>query len=301
MNANDRFIIDESESSFRLDQVLTKRFLGRYSRAYFQKLIQEGLVLVNGLPVKKRLIPKIGDEIDVEFAVDQLIDLLPEKIPLKILYEDADIIVIDKPAGLVVHPAPGHWTGTFVHALVYHCRALLKVEGGLRPGIVHRLDKDTSGVMIAAKHSEAQRRLIQAFSLRQVVKEYVAITKGYPGDQTIDAPIGRSLKHRQKMAIVPLGKPAITHVHTIQKGKAYSFVRLRIETGRTHQIRVHLSSIGTPVLGDPLYGDLGINKVLKLKRQLLHAELLRLSHPMTQEVLEFKALLPEEFHLLYNH
>lgn len=288
-------IIEKDETSFRLDQILTERFRGHYSRTYFQNLIDQKLVLLNGEPVKKGIKPKEGDEIEIEFLYEAELDLKPEAIPLEILYEDNDLIAINKKVGMVVHPAPGNWSGTFVNALVYHCQALLQQVDRLRPGIVHRLDKDTSGVLIAAKHPEAQRRLIEAFAARQVQKNYLAIVIGNPGQKVVEAPIGRSPQNRQKMAAVSSGKAAYSTIETIKSGKMLSLVRIEPKTGRTHQIRVHLNFIGTPVLGDNLYGNIQLNKRLQIEQHLLHAESLKLQHPMTAKPLIITAPLPELF------
>lgn len=296
---NDQIFIEEGEETLRLDQVLAKRFQGHYSRTYFQHLISQDLVLVNGLPVKKRLKPRVGDEIEIEFAADQALDLTPEPIPLNIIYEDDDLLVINKPPGLVVHPAPGNWTGTFVNALLYHCQGL-KEQGSLRPGIVHRLDKDTSGVLIAAKNSIAQRLLIAAFAGREVYKSYIAITLGNPGDRVVEEPIGRHPVHRQKMTVLPSGRYAKSILKTVKKGKELSCVQIILETGRTHQIRVHLSYLGMPVLGDSLYGKQTTNRKWKADRQLLHAEVLRLKHPLTGKEMEFQAPLPVDIQTFIN-
>lgn len=294
MNEFEQIFVEPGEEIFRLDQILAKRFKERYSRTYFQKLIESNLVLVNGKPAKKRLRPALDDEIEVEFTQDPIVDILPENIPLSILYEDEDILVVNKQAGLVLHPAPGNWTGTFVNALVYHCRSL-ENEEGLRPGIVHRLDKDTTGVLIAAKNSYAQSKLIESFSQREVGKVYLAIAVGNPGNQQINAPIGRHPHFRQKMAVVEKGRNAETSVETLLSKGKLSFVKVKIKTGRTHQIRVHLSFIGTPVLGDSLYGSKGVNESLKAKRQMLHASELEIIHPRTLEKMIFHAPPPEDF------
>ena len=287
--------VEEGEELKRLDKLLFDRFGGTYSRTYFQKLIDEGLVLVNGERVKKRTKPEIGDEIEVEFSFTQEADLLPEPIPLNILYEDEDILVINKPPGMVVHPAPGNWTGTFANALLFHCNHLEVQAGDLRPGFVHRLDKDTIGVLLAAKNLQTQWKLTEAFAGRKVYKEYLAITLGNPGNRTIDLPIGRDTRNRQKMAVVETGKPAKSHIKPLQAGKELALLSVVIETGRTHQIRVHLSSVGAPVLGDAVYGRVGENKRFQCERQLLHASKLRFIHPVSGKEIEVEAPLPEDF------
>ncbi len=293
MNDSEIIFIEQNDDSLRLDQLLAAKFKGVYSRTYFQKLIEQGLVLVNGNPAKKRIIPVTNDEIEVEFAAEPTSEILPENIPLNVLYEDDDIIVINKPSGFVVHPAPGNWSGTFVNALIYHCKDLQ--NSGLRPGIVHRLDKDTTGVLIAAKNTYSQSRLIESFSKREVKKLYLAIALGNPGKQEIKAPIGRHPVHRQKMAIVETGREALSYVETLSVKEKLSLVQIDIKTGRTHQIRVHLSSINAPVLGDALYGNKSTNEKFQAKRQMLHASSLKIMHPRTGVEMEFHAPLPEDF------
>lgn len=296
------FIITEAECGERLDKILASRFQDVHSRTYFQFLIDQQLVLLNGQPIKKRIKPKVGDEIEVEFILTPEIDLKPESIPLDILYEDEHLIVINKPVGMVIHPAAGNWSGTFVNALLYHCQQLPQLENpSLRPGIVHRLDKDTSGVLIAAKTTWAQQKLVESFAARQVYKEYLAICVGNPGEGKVEAPIGRHPIHRKQMAIVQSGKPALTFYKTLAWNNPLSFVRVLISTGRTHQIRVHLKHRGTPVLGDPVYGQTSMNKQYSATHQFLHASVLRLKHPVTEKEMEFKAPLPEEMkHLLHK-
>lgn len=291
---SDLLIVTEEEAGERLDKLLARRFKEVYSRTYFQHLLDEQLVLLNGEPVKKRTKPQEGDEIEVEFAALPEIELSPESIPLTILYEDEALIVVNKPAGMVVHPAPGNWSGTFVNALLYHCKALPVEEGTLRPGIVHRLDKETSGVLVAAKTLEMQQKLTALFASRQVYKEYLAICIGNPSNGEINAPIGRHPIHRKQMAIVPSGKPAISHCHTIAWNGKLSVVQIVIATGRTHQIRVHLKYQGTPVLGDTLYGNPSINHYYGVRRQLLHASRIKMKHPLTEELLDIAAPLPED-------
>lgn len=287
--------VEEGDLDKRLDKLLFDRFGGVYSRTYFQKLIDEGLVLLNGEQVKKRTKPSIGDEIEVEFSFSVEETLKPEPIALSILYEDDDLLVVNKPAGLVVHPAPGNWTGTFANALLFHCKTLAVKEGDLRPGIVHRLDKDTSGVLLAAKNLQTQWKLIEAFAERKVYKEYVAITLGDPGNRTIDTIIGRDPKNRQKMAVTEKGKQARSIIKTLASNRDLALLSVVIETGRTHQIRVHLSSVGAPILGDSVYGRSAENKKYKCGRQLLHASKLRFQHPLTGKEIEVSAPLPEDF------
>lgn len=287
--------VEAGEEEKRLDKLLFDRFEGTYSRTYFQKLIDEGLVLVNGERVKKRTKPSVGDEIEVEFSFTREEALKPEPIPLNILYEDEDLLIVNKPAGMVVHPAPGNWTGTFANALLFHCNHLEVKEGDLRPGIVHRLDKDTSGCLLAAKNLQTQWKLIEAFAGRKVYKEYLAIALGNPGTRMIDAPIGRDPRNRQKMAVVEKGKVAKSHLKPLQASKELALLSVVIETGRTHQIRVHLSSVGAPVLGDSVYGRIGENKKFDCSRQLLHASKLRFTHPVSGKEIEVEAPLPEDF------
>lgn len=293
MDESDPLIASEEEAGTRLDVFLRKRFPD-YSRTYFQYLIEERLVLVNGNVAKKAAPLSDGDEIEVEFAATPEISLDPEPIPLDILYEDAYLLAINKPAGMVVHPAAGNWTGTFVNALLYHCK-LLPQGNTLRPGIVHRLDKETSGLLLAAKTEKTQQALVELFATRKVEKEYLAICLGNPGSRLIEAPIGRHPIKRKEMAVVEKGgKEAKTRCETLAHNPQFSFIRLFPETGRTHQLRVHLKYIGSPILGDPVYGNASINKKYGIYRQLLHAATLRLIHPITQEKLELQAPLPTD-------
>lgn len=288
----DLLIVTADEADERLDKLLANRFQGAYSRSYFQYLIDEQLVLLNGLPVKKKTKPSLGDEIEVQFVATPEIQLIPENIPLSIVYEDEYLLVVNKPAGMVVHPAPGNWTGTFVNALLFHCDSLHTSD--LRPGIVHRLDKETSGLLVASKTIEMQQKLTHLFASRQVYKEYLAICIGKPMDGEINAPIGRHPIHRKQMAIVPTGKAAISYCKALSWNEKLSLVQIIIATGRTHQIRVHLKYKGTPVLGDSLYGNSSINNFHQAHRQLLHAAKMKFSHPMTGEMLELSAPIRED-------
>lgn len=290
----DLLVVTEDEAGERLDKILARRFKEVYSRTYFQYLIDEQLVLLNGVPVKKRAKPQEGDEIEVEFASTPEIELTPEPIPFSILYEDEFLLAINKPAGMVVHPAPGNWSGTFVNGLLYHCSQLNAQDNSLRPGIVHRLDKDTSGILIAAKTLEMQQKLILLFAARQVYKEYWAICLGRPSDGEISAPIGRHPIHRKQMAVVPTGKQAISYVKSLGWNDKLSFVQVVIATGRTHQIRVHLKYKGAPILGDALYGNSSLNHYYGVQRQLLHAARIRFQHPLTGQQLELYAPPPAD-------
>lgn len=300
MSDEEIFFITEEEAGERLDKVLAKRFSQAGSRTYFQFLIDEEKVLLNGTPIKKRHKAKVGDEIEVEFVLTAELELKPENIPLDIIYEDESLIVIDKPPGLVVHPAPGHWSGTFVNALLYHCRdAFASVQSNpqtaMRPGIVHRLDKDTSGLLMAAKTPLAQQRLIEMFVNRQIHKEYLAICVGNPGVGAIDAPIGRHPIHRKMMTVTEeRGRKALTHYRVLSHNDKLSLVNVVIASGRTHQIRVHMKHRGHPVLGDDTYGLPHLNEEYGATRQLLHAYLLRFTHPITGKTIELKTEIPRD-------
>ena len=262
----------------------------KLSRTYFQWLISEGYVALNGTIVKKSAKLQAGDEIEVQFVPTQELDLVAEDIPLDILYEDEHMIAINKPVGLVVHPGPGNWKGTFVNALLYHCKTLAKTND-LRPGIVHRLDKETSGVLLGAKTHEMHGLLSALFSERKVEKRYYAICLGAPKSQTIDAPIARHPAQRKTMTVVETGgKSARTHIENIATNTTLSVLDVNLETGRTHQIRVHLRYINHPLLGDEVYGK----KQFGATRPLLHAHSLKFIHPITGVPLEIVAKVPED-------
>jgi 23S rRNA pseudouridine1911/1915/1917 synthase len=284
-------LVDPEEAGLRIDRLLTLRY-PLFSRTYFQKLIEDGFVLLNGEKIKKRLVPGEGDEIEVSFQCNPEISLEPENIPLEILFEDDHLLAVNKPAGMVVHPAPGHPNKTFVNALLYHCKDLKGVDR-LRPGIVHRLDKDTSGLLLAAKTDIAHHKLVESFSSRQIEKTYLAICLGKPVNTTINAPIGRHPTKRKEMAISVngRGKDAMTEIQVLAFNDRMSLVLAKPRTGRTHQIRVHLKHIGCPVLGDPVYGRATDWKV---ERQLLHAYRLDFLHPITSLPLSLLAPLPED-------
>ena len=281
----------------RIDRYLAEECPG-FTRSYLQKLIKEGQILVNGAPVKVSYPVKGGDSILIREAVRTLPLVEPEEIPLDILYEDKDLILINKPKGMVVHPAAGHYTGTVVNALLYHCPGDLSgINGVMRPGIVHRIDRDTTGVIVVCKNDIAHRKVAEQLKDHSVHRLYRAICMGNikEDDLCIDASIGRSRKDRKKMAVVPddQGKHAVTHVHVLERFGEATYIECRLETGRTHQIRVHLSDIGHPLLGDTVYGP--EKQPYKTEGQVLHAMVLGLIHPSTGEYLEREAPLPEYF------
>lgn len=265
------------------------------SRSHVRKLIDEGRVAVNGKPVKASYKTQAGDRVDVNLPDPEPLKICPEEIPLDILYEDADLIVINKPRGMVVHPAVGNYSGTLVNALLDHCDDLGGINDTLRPGIVHRLDKDTTGALVVAKNDLAQRSLTEQIKARTARREYLALVHGSPGPDSamIDAPIGRHPVDRKRMAVnTRTGKPAVTHFRVLERFGEYTLILCRLETGRTHQIRVHLSHIGHPVVGDPVYGPRKPH--FDLAGQALHAQTLAFDHPRTGERLEFHAPPPED-------
>ena len=276
----------------RIDKVLAHQF-NQFSRSHLQKWIEDGNVRVNGQPVKPKYKLAVGDQVVIEPEAPQKVDLTPEKIPLDIVYEDDDVIVVNKPQGMVVHPAPGHPNHTLVNALLYHS-PLSTINGEFRPGIVHRIDKDTSGLLMVAKNDLAHRSLAAQLKAKTNQREYVALVHGVIKQDagTINAPIGRSKKDRKKQAVVSDGRHAVTHFKVLHRFRHYTLVSCRLETGRTHQIRVHMKSIGHPLAGDPLYGP---RKTLPGRGQYLHARLLGFKHPRTGKELVFTAPLPEYF------
>ncbi|WP_408606231.1 RluA family pseudouridine synthase [Bacillus thermotolerans] len=265
-----------------------------WSRAQVQGWIKEGLVKVNGQAVKSNYKCAEGDELLIEIPEPEPLDVEAEEMPLDIYYEDADVLVVNKPRGMVVHPAPGHLTGTLVNGLMAHCKDLSGINGVMRPGIVHRIDKDTSGLLMVAKNDLAHERLVQQLVDKSVTRKYQAIVHGIiPHDHgTIDAPIGRDPKDRQSMTIVNGGKEAVTHFRVLDRFKDFTLVECVLETGRTHQIRVHMKYIGYPLAGDPKYGP---RKTLNIDGQALHAGVLGFVHPRTEEYMEFEAPAPEDF------
>ncbi|MGD7043613.1 RluA family pseudouridine synthase [Jeotgalibacillus proteolyticus] len=286
-------IIQENEKGNRLDMVIAG-LKEDWSRSQVQQWIKDGIVTVNGSVSKPNYKSALGDEIDIQIPDPEPLDVEAEEMNLEIYYEDEDVLVVNKPKGMVVHPAPGHLRGTLVNGLMAHCRDLSGINGVLRPGIVHRIDKDTSGLLMVAKNDMAHEKLVQQLVNKTVTRKYRAIVHGLIPHEygTIDAPVGRDQKDRQSMAIVNNGKNAVTHFRVLDRFKEFSFVECELETGRTHQIRVHMKYIGFPLAGDPKYGP---RKTLDIGGQALHAGVLGFIHPRTEEYIEFTAPLPEDF------
>lgn len=286
----------------RIDKVLSEYFKD-YSRSFIKKLFDDDLILVNGKKSKPGYNIKNGDILDISVPDPIDIQIVPENIPLDIIYEDNDVILINKPKGMVVHPAPGHYSGTLVNGLMYHFGdSLSGINGEIRPGIVHRIDMDTTGVLVVCKNDAAHRILSEQLHEHSITRKYYAIVHGNltADDGTVDAPIGRSPKDRKKMAVnTRNGRRAVTHYHVIERfGGKYTYIECQLETGRTHQIRVHMASLGHPILGDEVYGPKKCP--FKLQGQTLHAGVLGFIHPSTGEYVEFTAELPGYFEKLIS-
>lgn len=283
----------EEQKGDRIDKVISS-LNEEWSRSQVQQWIKDGNVLVNGQTIKTNYKCSTNDRIEITIPDPEELDVVPEDLNLEIFYEDKDVLVVNKPRGMVVHPAPGHMTGTLVNGLMAHCKDLSGINGVLRPGIVHRIDKDTSGLLMVAKNDMAHESLVNQLVEKTVTRKYKAIVHGViPHDfGTIDAPLGRDPKDRQSMTVVDKGKHAVTHFHVIERFKDFTFVECQLETGRTHQIRVHMKYIGYPLAGDPKYGP---KKTLDIDGQALHAGVLGFVHPRTNEYLEFEAPLPDDF------
>ncbi len=290
--------VTEEESKNRLDTYLVKQY-EKLSRSYIQKLIKENHVKVNGKPEKPNYIVKSGDEIEVNLPETEELSIKPEDIQIDVVYEDGDIVVINKQQGITVHPAPGNFSGTLVNGLLYrYGSGLSDVNGIMRPGIVHRIDKDTSGLLVIAKNNNSHKILARQFKQHTVNRKYHAIVSGVIKETsaTIDAPIGRDPVDRLKRRVTSGGRHAVTHFKVLERFKDYTYIEATLETGRTHQIRVHFSYIGRPVLGDPLYGYK--NSKFRLKGQVLHAKTLGFVHPVKGEYVEFTSGLPGYFNKL---
>ena len=284
--------IDAVAAGLRLDKAVAD--LTELSRGLANEQIKNGQILVNGLAKKAKYAVKEGDVISYEVPEPEVVEYVAEDLPLEIVYQDEDVAVVNKPQGMVVHPSAGHTSGTLVNALMYHIKDLSGINGVLRPGIVHRIDKDTSGLLMIAKNDQAHLALADELKDKKSLRKYWAIVHGnLPNDRgVIEAPIGRSEKDRKKQAVTAKGKPALTRFQVLERFGDYTLVELQLETGRTHQIRVHMAYIGHPVAGDEVYGP---RKTLKGHGQFLHARTLGFTHPRTGEVLEFTAEAPAIF------
>ncbi len=296
------FTITEELENERIDKCLSM-LIDSLSRSFIQKLIKDEGVYVNGKTVKANYKVKVEDEVEFELPESVEPDIEPEDIPLDILYEDSDVIVVNKPKGMVVHPAAGHYSGTLVNALMYHCKdSLSGINGVMRPGIVHRIDMNTTGSIIACKNDKAHEVIAAQLKEHSIKRVYHAIIHGTlkEDEGTIDKPIGRHPVERKKMAVnVSNGKNAVTHYRVLERFTGYTYVECCLETGRTHQIRVHMASIGHPLLGDDVYGP--AKCPFKLDGQTLHAKILGFIHPQTGEYIETNAPLPEYFSKLLKN
>ena len=290
-----KYIVSFKESGERFDKAVSL-LNSELSRSYITKLIEEGKILLNGKQEKPSLKVKENDEIFIEELVGQKSDIKEEDIPLDVIYEDDDILIINKPQGMVVHPANGHYSGTLVNALMFMEDSLSSINGVIRPGIVHRIDKDTSGLLCVAKNDNAHHFLAEQLKDHTMAREYMALVRGVIKENsgTVEMPIGRDKKDRQKMAVTKEGKPAITHFVVVERFRDHTLVKCQLVSGRTHQIRVHMSAIGYPVEGDPLYAGKNYDKLYK-NGQLLVAYKLKLIHPTTKKEMVFNIDLPDYF------
>lgn len=292
-------IINVSDNEDRLDKYLLDKI--EVSRSKLQKMINNGNVLVNGNKVKNSYVVKIDDEITIDENYQEKIDILPENIPLDIVYEDDDLLVVNKKSGMVVHPAPGNYCGTLVNALMYHCNSLSTVNTEVRPGIVHRIDADTSGLLLVAKNDETHIALAEQIKEHTVTRKYVALVWGVINEDTatIDAPIGRDKNNRKKMRVTAdNSKDAITNIKVLERYEKATLIECSLETGRTHQIRVHMDYIGHPIVNDPVYDH---NKLIDNDfGQMLHAKTIGFIHPRTKEYMEFNSEVPPKFIEILN-
>lgn len=289
-----KYNICPGQSGDRIDKFLSEAMEGK-SRSYIQGLVEKGNVKVNGKIVKSNYKVKAEDEIELIIPDPVELEIKGEDIPLNILYEDNDVLVVDKPQGMVVHPAAGNYNGTLVNAILNHCEDLSGINGVIRPGIVHRIDKDTAGVLVIAKNDAAHNKLSEQLKDHSMTRVYVALVEGIIKEKegTIDAPLGRHPVERKKIAVLNGGRHAVTHFKVMEAFKNNTLVECRLETGRTHQIRVHMAHIGHPLVGDPVYGYK--KQKFKLEGQLLHAKVLGFIHPTSGEYMEFESPLPDYF------
>ena len=296
----DTYIVDEEKTNIRIDKAIGL-IEDTLSRVAIQRLLDEGNILVNGKTTKASYKTKIGDEITIQKETPKKVDIIAQDIPIEILYEDKEIIVVNKPKGIVVHPANGNPDGTLVNAIMNLCgNSLSGIGGEIRPGIIHRLDKDTSGVLIVAKNDIAHINISNQIKNRQTKKIYIALVRGVikENEATIDMPIGRSKKDRKKMAVTKDGKEAITHFKVLKRYENFTLLEIKIDTGRTHQIRVHLAEIGYPIVGDYIYSN-GKNP-FNVEGQMLHARQIEFVHPTTGKEMKIEAPIPEYFQRILN-
>ncbi|AWI03756.1 RluA family pseudouridine synthase [Clostridium drakei] len=293
------FIIDENSVNARLDLFLSERMEDK-SRSYIQGLIEKSQVKVNGILKKSNYKLKIKDKVLITIPDPVGLDIEPEDIPLDIVYEDSDVIVVNKPQGMVVHPASGVYTGTLVNALLNHCSDLSGINGVTRPGIVHRIDKDTSGILVVAKNDKSHNKLAEQLKDHSMTRAYTALVEGIlkEDDGIIDKPLGRHPVERIKISVIKDGKKAVTHYKVLERFKNNTLVECVLETGRTHQIRVHMAYIGHPLVGDPVYGYK--KQRFNLNGQMLHAKKLGFIHPSTNEYIEFMSDIPDYFKKVLN-
>jgi 23S rRNA pseudouridine1911/1915/1917 synthase len=285
--------VEEEQVKQRIDIFISSKNEG-WSRTHSQHWIKDGQVKVNGQPTKSNYKVHLDDKINLEIPEPEVLEVTPEQMDLDIIYEDSDVIVVNKPKGMVVHPAPGHHSGTLVNGLMHHCKDLSGINGVIRPGIVHRIDKDTSGLLMIAKNDAAHESLVNQLKAKTTKRVYQAIVHGVIAHEhgTVDAPIGRDKKERQNMTVTDENsRDAVTHFTVLERFDNFTFVQCQLETGRTHQIRVHMKYIGFPLAGDPKYGP---KKTLDIEGQALHASVLGFTHPRTGEEMVFEAPMPEQ-------
>lgn len=293
------WFVDTDANNMRIDRFISER-MADTSRSYIQKLIKDELVTVDSKVVKSNYKVKEGEWVEIVLPEPVSLDIEAENIPLDILYEDSDVLLVNKPKDMVVHPSAGHVTGTLVNALLYHCKdSLSSINGVMRPGIVHRIDKDTTGILIICKNDKAHNCIAEQLKVHSITRRYHALVWNNVTDDTgtVDAPIGRHPVDRKKMAINHKnGKHAVTHYKVLERFGQYTYIQCELETGRTHQIRVHMASIGHPLVGDPVYGP--AKQPFKTVGQMLHAKVFGFIHPSTNEYMEFETDLPEYFQLI---